>query len=117
MRWSLRMSAVTAALVLAATAGAATAEAAGIDATGSVKQVYATGPSPKQQLSLFDKKGRKVAAKRATALGGGLFRNVKPGAGYTVRATKGKAKSKALKVLSTKSAPPSTDIYKQDIPS
>jgi predicted acyl esterase len=105
-----------AALALALTAGASAAEAAAFSAHGSVKQVYATGLGPKARASLINGKGRKLATKRADAQGGLLFRNVKPGAGYSVRLAKGGAKSGPLTVLSTKSAPPSTDIYNQTIP-
>jgi predicted acyl esterase len=67
-------------------------------------------------MSLLSPSGRKIATKRADGQGGLLFRNVKPGSGYRVRATAGGAKSGALTVLSTRSAPPSTDIYNQTIP-
>jgi predicted acyl esterase len=96
-------------------AGANPAEAA-FDAHGSVEQVYVTGLSSKAQMSLLDRTGRTVATKRATGLGGLLFRDVKPGAGYRVRLAKGGAKSAPLTVLSKRSAPPSTDTYNQTIP-
>jgi predicted acyl esterase len=68
-------------------------------------------------MTLVDRKGRKVAAKRADGLGGLLFRNVKPGGGYRVRLAGGGGKSGPLRVFSTRPAPPSTDIYNQQIPS
>src|SRR4051794_30943676 len=88
---------------------------AAMDAHGSSKQVYATGLPSKAQVSLFDGNGRKVATKRATGLGGVLFRSVKPGTGYRVR-PKGGAKSGPLTVSSDKAAPPSTDVYNQTLP-
>ncbi|MEA2471858.1 MAG: uncharacterized protein QOE38_2857, partial [Thermoleophilaceae bacterium] len=116
MAWRVRLAVTAAALALALTAGTPVAEAA-LNAHGSAKQVYVTGLAAKAQLKLIDKSGRTVATKRADGLGGLLFRNVKPGTGYRVRATKGGAKSGPLTVLSTRAAPPSTDVYNQTIPS
>src|SRR3954449_9150108 len=103
------------ALVLAF-AGAAGAAEAAIDAHGSVEQVYATGLAPSGQASLLNRSGRTVATGHADSLGGLLFRDVKPGTGYRVRPEDGDA-SGPLTVLSTQPAPPSTDVYKQSIPS
>jgi predicted acyl esterase len=86
-------------------------------AKGSVKQVYVTGLDPGARAALLDRKGKRVKRRNANAQGGLLFRNVKPGTGYRVRQSKGGAKSDPLTVLSTKPAPPSTDVYDQDIPS
>jgi predicted acyl esterase len=118
MSRKLRLAAGAAAsLALALTAGANPAEAA-FDAHGSVGQVYVTGLAPKAQMSLLDRTGRTVATKRATGLGGLLFRDVRPGTGYRVRlANKGAKKSAPLTVLSPRPAPPSTDAYNQPIPS
>ena len=54
-------------------------------AHGSVEQVYVTGLAPGAQMSLLNRGGTTVATKQADALGGLLFRNVKPGSGYRVR--------------------------------
>jgi uncharacterized protein len=105
-----------AALAFAFMAGAGAAEAS-FSAHGSAKQVYVTGLGSRAQMSLLDRTGRKVATKRADGLGGLLFRDVRPGTGYRVRLSKGGAKSGPLTVLSTRSAPPNTDIYNQMIPS
>src|SRR5262249_1418660 len=48
------------------------------------------------------------------SLGGLLFRDVKPGDGYRVRA--GGEESGSLTVLDTRPAPPSTDVYNQALP-
>ena len=112
----VRFSVGAAALTLAFVSGTGVAEAS-FSAHGSVEQVYVTGLDPGAQMSLLNRAGRKVATKRADALGGLLFRNVKPGSGYRVRLAKGGAKSEPLTVLSTRSAPPSTDVYDQTIPS
>src|SRR5439155_22321442 len=59
--------------------------------------------------------GRTVATKHADDQGGVLFRNVRPGAGYRLRA--GGATSGRVTVLSQRPAPPNTSIYDQTIPS
>ncbi len=84
-------------------------------AHGSVEQVYVTGLAPGAHASLLDRRGHVVAATSADSLGGLLFRNVRPGAGYRVRAANGE--SAALTVRSMRSQPPSTRIYDQHIPS
>jgi predicted acyl esterase len=106
-----RIVAGAAALALTCTAG--TAQAA-MDAHGSVDQVYVTGLPGKAQATLLNAKGRKVASKKADADGGLLFRGVKPGSGYRVRAAG--TTTDPLTVLSTNPAPPNTDIYNQTIP-
>jgi predicted acyl esterase len=110
----LHLSACVAALTFASVAAAPVAEAA-IDAHGSAKQVYATGLKPRAQASLVDKAGKTVSKKKVSSLGSLLFRNVKAGTGYRVRV--GSEKSDPLTVISTRAAPPSTDVYNQEIPS
>ena len=109
----IRLAIGAVALALALPSGAAAAPS--FDAHGSVEQVYLTGLDPGARMSLLDAAGRKVATKRASKLGSLLFRRVKPGDGYRVRAANGGTKSDALTVLSTKSAPPSEDVYDQEI--
>jgi predicted acyl esterase len=79
--------------------------------------VYVTGLAPSAAVSLVDRRGRSVVKKRADSLGSLLFRDVKPGTGYRVRLATGGEQSDPLTVLSTTATPPSTDIYKQSIPS
>jgi predicted acyl esterase len=100
--------------VLMLVLGASTAEA--FTAKGSAEQVYVTGLDAGARMSLVNASGRTVATRPADSLGGLLFRNVKPGDGYIVRAADG-TKSDPITVLSTRPAPPSTDIYNQTIPS
>ncbi len=88
--------------------------AATFTARGSVEQVQVTGARAGARLSLVDRGGRQVGSRRADSLGGLLFRNVRPGAGYRVR--QGAAQSGAVTVLSDRSAPPSTKTYGQTIP-
>lgn len=102
---SLQMALGCALLVLAAVLVWATnAQAATFDARGSVEQVYATGFEPNAQAVLYDGLGQEVETKSDDDLGGVLFREVAPGSGYRVAA--GGTKSPALRVLTTKSAPP-----------
>jgi predicted acyl esterase len=92
-------------------------EAAVLEAHGSVEQVYATGLSPGVQVALYDGEDREVAARSANELGGVLFRNVAPGDGYQVGLASEGPQSDPLRVLTTQSAPPNTEIYGQSIPS
>jgi predicted acyl esterase len=101
-------------MAAALTAGVAPAQAK-FEAKGSVKQVYVTGLEAGAQMSLLDRTGKKVRTRKASALGGLLFRNVKPGAGYRVRLVKGGASAGPIEVLTTRAAPPSEDVYKQEI--
>jgi predicted acyl esterase len=110
----LSIGAAVVALVLASPAGAAGAP---FSANGSVEQVYVTGLGPGARMALVNAAGHTVATKRADALGGLLFRNVKPGAGYRVRPSKGGTKSAPVTVLPKRSAPPTTAGYGQAVPS
>jgi predicted acyl esterase len=102
-------------LVVLAMAGTANAQPP-IDAHGSVEQVYATGLKPRARVTLLDRKGREVAARKADRQGGVLFRKVAPGKGYRLRLGSRGARSGPLRVLTTRSAPPSTAVYEQSIP-
>src|SRR5436305_2529879 len=102
----------------AARATAASAGGTGFSAHGSVEQVYVTGLPPNARMTLLNRRGTATATKHGDDQGGLLFRNVRPGTGYRVRlGGKGGAKSGPLTVLSKQSAPSSTDVYNQDIPS
>ena len=103
-------------LALAVVAGGTAAVAAtptpAMDAHGSVDQVYATGLTPKATVTLLDAHGTKVATQTATAEGGVLFRDVKPGAGYRLKAG---AASAPVTVHDAASKPWDTAFYKQSI--
>jgi predicted acyl esterase len=101
-------------VVLALAFASAALAADAFNARGSVEQVYVTGLAPGAEASLLDGGGDVVATQNANAQGGLLFRNVKPGDGYTV-ASGGQA-SAPVTVLTTKSAPPSDAVYDQAIP-
>src|SRR3954465_2851145 len=91
-------------LVLAASSAEA------FTAKGSAEQVYVTGLAAGARATLVNGAGKNVATRTANPLGGMLFRNVKPGNGYRVKAADGTT-SDALTVISDQPAPPSTDSY------
>ena len=112
--------ALTAALALAALAAAGTEAAAttpALTATGSARQVYATGLAPATPMQLLDKAGTVVAAQNANSLGGILFRDVAPGGGYRVRRVADGALSPKLTVHSESAAQWNPSIYQQSVPS
>ena len=109
-----RLALAATTLALALTALAAPAQAA-VNAHGSVEQVYVTKLEPGTETTLLNADGKAVKTKKADAQGGLIFRNVKPGDGYKVRV--GSETSDALTVLTQQSAPPSEDVYNQEIPS
>src|SRR5436305_7789984 len=112
----LRLLCAAVLALLCMTASASAAEPS-FSAHGSVEQVYVTGLAPNEQMSLVNAAGTTVATRLADPQGGLLFRNVAPGSGYRVAPTAGGTESGPLTVLSTQSAPPSTDVYNQSIPS
>jgi uncharacterized protein len=112
----LCLALVGALLALAAAGPIDAAGAAQLEARGSVEQVYATGVGSRVEVSLLDRRGRTVQTKGSTALGGVLFRHVRPGKGYRVRIGRHGRRSSPLRVLTKRSAPPSTSIYDQSIP-
>ena len=98
--------------MFASSAGAAT-----FNARGSAEQVYVTDLPAGAGISLLTSGGGVVATRNANDLGGALFRNVEPASGYRVRLDSTGETSDPLTVLTTQSAPPSTDVYDQSIPS
>ncbi len=98
------------ALVFASSAQAFTAR-------GSVEQVYATGLPGGAQTSLLNSGNQVLRTRAANSRGGILFRDVAPGSGYRVRLETNSETAGPLTVMSTQSAPPSTDVYEQAIPS
>ena len=105
------LAGIALALVFASAAGAAT-----FNARGSVEQVYVTDLPAGAGISLLDSGDSVVATRNANSRGGALFRNVDPGSGYRVRLDSTSETSDPLTVLTTQSAPPSTDVYNQSIP-
>jgi uncharacterized protein len=85
------------------------------NAQGSAEQVYVTGLAPNAQASLV-KNGATVSTQNADALGGLLFREVKPGQGYKVSVpTTGEA-SGPITVHSGAAVPWDPSTYNQSIP-
>jgi uncharacterized protein len=113
-RGAASFGAVLALLLVTATGASAQST---FSAHGSVEQVYVTGLDAGAQMALLNGAGKTIATQKADAEGGMLFRDVPPGDGYRVRPSGGGADSGPLTVLSTQSAPPSTDVYNQTIPS
>jgi predicted acyl esterase len=107
---------VGAVLALALATSASAAEPS-FSAHGSVEQVYATGLPGGAATSLLDPAGQVAETRNANDLGGVLFRGVQPGEGYRVRLDATGETSDPLTVLTKQSAPPSTDIYNQAVPS
>ncbi len=109
---------IAAVAMLVLGAGAASAKPGtsktALPARGSVEQVYVTGARPRQRLKLRDRTGHLVEARSTGPLGGALFRHVHPGGGY--RVSSGSSRSRPLRVLSRRPAPPSTGIYDQTLP-
>jgi uncharacterized protein len=83
--------------------------AARMTVRGSAQQAYVTGAHKGAHLTLT-RHGKRVARTRAGKLGGAIFRGVEPGGAYRVNG------SRAVKVLSDRSAPPSRRVYRQKIP-
>ncbi|MEP6626139.1 MAG: hypothetical protein ABJC79_16955, partial [Acidimicrobiia bacterium] len=86
-------------------------------ATGSARQVYATGLAPSTSMALVDRAGATVATRDVDALGGLLFRNVTPGTGYHVRRVSDGAQSGPVTVHGEAPAQWNKNIYNQSIPS
>ena len=112
-----RIALFVAGTALALVLASGSAAAASFSAHGSVEQVYATGLPPGAEASLLDSAGQVIATRNANDLGGLLFRNVSPGDGYQLRLTANGETSGPLTVLTKQSAPPSTQIYDQTVPS
>ena len=93
----------------------APASAGALEARGSARQVHVTGIEPGTAVELINAAGKRTRTRKATAPGGAVFRNVKPGAGWKVRAN-GET-SEALTVATEDPTPPSTDIYEQELSS
>ena len=98
------------------TATLASAATPTFHAVGSADQVYVTGLTPAAQMSLLTSAGKVLATQKADSLGGLLFRNVPPAAGYRVRLTSNGQQSGALTVHSDQAAPWNPGIYNQSIP-
>ena len=100
-------------VAIAAVPGAAGAKVVG---RGSVEQVQVTGATPGPRLrAARPPRAQPSQPQRAGALGGVVFRDVKPGARLPACGAAAR-RSAPLRVLSRRSAPPSTALYGQKIP-
>ncbi|CAN5500150.1 hypothetical protein BH10ACT11_BH10ACT11_01300 [soil metagenome] len=106
--------AIVAMLAVAATALAGQSQP--LKARGSAEQVQVTGATPGEVLKLRHN-GKTVDTDQAGELGGVVFRDVKPGGGYTV-GSETRPDTRSLQVFSNASAPPKgkRKIYKQTLP-
>ena len=101
-------------LVASATGGTAAAQApSALTARGSVEQVQVTGATPGARVKLL-RRGETVGKRSAGSLGGVVFRKVEPGGGYIVE--QGTATTAGLRVMTSRSRPPSDSIYDQQLP-
>ena len=82
-------------------------------ASGSAEQVYVTGLPASAGASLINAGGKTVATQGADSLGGLLFRNVTPGAGY--RVSSGGQTSDPVTVHDNSAAPWDPTLYNQTI--
>ena len=105
-----------AALVATAAWLAASATASAFSANGSVEQVYVTGLAPGAQMSLLRSGGETVATQNADSLGGLLFRNVTPEAGYKVKLTESGEEAGPITVYTQAAAPWDPTIFNQSVP-
>jgi uncharacterized protein len=113
-RHLLRRAVVPMAAALAF-AVAVPATASALTVRGSVLQVHVTGAEPGETLQLLNGKKKRVQTRAAGALGGSVFRKVKPGKGYRVRGANGETSGKVT-VMTGKAAPKSKKIYDQTLP-
>ncbi len=113
---SLTVAALAALAALAAAALPAGASAASdLAVSGSVLQVHVTGADSGERVNLLDRRGGRIASKRAGGLGGIVFRRVPAGRGYRIRDGAGEL-SNPVTVISGKAKPKSTAIYDQTLP-
>ncbi len=106
-----------AALVPSASAATTSGASGPFTARGSVEQVDVTGATPGTSYSLVNRSGKVTDTRKAGSLGGIVFRHVDPGSGYRVRrGGKSGLSTPTFRVLSDRSAPPSTGIYHQTLP-
>jgi uncharacterized protein len=83
---------------------------------GSVEQVHVTEANAGEAYELVNGAGQLVGADEGGGLGGIVFRDVEPGAGYQVREADGGFVSPPVRVLTDRSAPPDPAVYDQTLP-
>ena len=118
---AVRLSLVGALLAsLFVAAGAATAgpsaAATKFSASGSARQVYATGIKPGARTELLNSAGHVVATKTSNEFGGTLYYNVKPGSDYHLKVLPNGPTSSAITVHTNATKPWDPKIYNQSVP-
>ena len=108
-------AAVISTLVAFALLLVAAASASAFNVQGSVDQVDVTGLAPNAEASLVNKSGSTVYTQEADSLGGLLFRNVTPGAGYRVHVASTGEESGRVTVHSAAAKPWDPGVYNQSI--
>jgi uncharacterized protein len=101
-----RLTLVVVALVVAAVPAAAHAA---FEARGSIDQAYVLGAKKGQRLQLLDRDGHVVASGKADRFGSKIFRELRPGGGYTVK--HGRKVSRPFRVRRAGDNPPAS-FYK-----
>jgi predicted acyl esterase len=94
----------------------AAASAFAFSANGSVEQIDVTGLEPSAQAALLRSNGETVSTQTADSLGGLLFRNVTPEAGYKVRLSSTGEESGPITVHTRAPLPWDPETYNQSIP-
>ena len=108
IRTTLIAIAAAALLGVLPTVGASTVSAEPaptIDAHGSAEQVYVTGLTSGESMTLLDSGGATVATQSAGPLGGIVFRDVTPGSGYRVQQVGGGTESAPITVHTDAASP------------
>ena len=98
----------------AAAAPMSTGSGVSFHARGSVEEIDVTGATSGTQLELVHA-GKVLAREQAGSLGALAFRSLAPGSGYRVTIPGGPS-SAPVTVLPDRSAPPSTKLYDQRLP-
>jgi uncharacterized protein len=106
----------TAGTAAASSAASSAATPATFVASGSARQVYATGLPGGANLALLNSAGHRVASKQADAEGGVVFYKVAPGSGYRVKQLPSGPASGPVTVHSEAAASWNPGSYSQSIP-
>ena len=79
----------------------------------SVQQLFVTHATPEGEVVVLDSSGAKVQAGTADALGSIIFRKLKPGSGYRVRASATQEEVGPVTVMSVEGSQPPQSHYSQ----
>ncbi|MEA2363418.1 MAG: uncharacterized protein QOD71_2563 [Thermoleophilaceae bacterium] len=86
---------------------------AAFKARGSINQAYVLGAKKGQRLQLLDGGGHVIASGRADRFGSKIFRELRPGGGYTVK--RGRKSSRPFRVLRAGANPPRAFYKRQKL--